>query len=348
MANLKLLAESARRYNASHMSLGRRALHLHRVHGIGFREALRDGLLNPAVDANVFDACVSRMALFEHQRRHNGRDGLDLLEDKATFYEFCAQAKLPIPRLYAVLDKDAESTACRTRRDWERFFMGDLPEELVVKPSRSAHGEGVAIHRKEFVTAALFDAMNKSQRWTRFVIQERLRNHAAIVELSGSATLQTARLTTWVRPDGCIELLQTFFKIAVGSKITDNYNSGMNGNLLANINPRGGKLARAIQASSDGIGFRELSTHPLSGKAISGFQIPDWPAVMALAERAARTFFPLRTVGWDIALTTDGPALIEGNPFWDPSNDLIIGPQPSPSSLAKVVEAMRGFFATTV
>jgi hypothetical protein len=69
---------------------------------------------------------------------------------------------------------------------------------------------------------------------------------------------------------------------------------------------------------------------------------------MALAERAARTFFPLRTVGWDIALTTDGPALIEGNPFWDPSNDLIIGPQPSPSSLAKVVEAMRGFFATTV
>lgn len=346
MANLKLLAESARRYNASRISLGRRALHLQRVHGIGFREALRDGLLNPAVDANVFDACVSRMELFEHQRRHNGRGGLDLLEDKATFYKFCAEATFPIPRLYAVLDKNTEPTACRTQRDWERFIVSDLPAEFVVKPSRSAHGEGVAIHRKEFLTAALFDAMNKSQRWTRFVVQERLRNHAAIVELSGSATLQTVRLTTWIKPDGCIELLQSFFKIAVGDKITDNYNSGMNGNLLANINPRSGTLARAIQASSDGIGFRELSTHPIAGKSISGFQIPDWPAVMALAERAARAFLPLRTVGWDIAPTPDGPALIEGNPFWDPSNDLVVGPQPSPSTLAEFVETTRGFFAT--
>ena len=67
---------------------------------------------------------------------------------------------------------------------------------------------------------------------------------------------------------------------------------------------------------------------------------------MALAEQAARAFLPLRTVGWDIAVTPEGPTLIEGNPFWDPSNDLVVGPQPTPSNLAQVVEVMRQFIAT--
>jgi hypothetical protein len=345
-ANLKLLSKAARRYDASPIMLARRALHLHRVHRIGFREALSEGLLNPAIRSKAFIACVSRKELTDHQQRHNRQDFLNLTEDKATFYNFCADTTLPVPRTYAVFDKCPDPTVCRTREEWERFFTNDLPDEFVVKPSRSAHGEGVAIYRKGFAAAALFDAMNDSPRWTRFVIQERVRNHAAITHLSGSETLQTVRLTTWMTPDNRIELPRAFFKIAVGDNITDNYNFGAAGNLKANLDPTTGKLAKAIQASSGGIGFSELSIHPGTGKQISGFQIPDWPAVMALAEQAARIFLPLRTVGWDIAVTPEGPVLIEGNPFWDPSNDLVVGPQPSRSSLAQVIEVMRRFLAT--
>lgn len=105
VANLKLLSKAARQYNASQTAIARRALNLHCVHRIGFREALRDGLLNPASDAEAFHACVSRMDLFVHQRRHNGQDHLDRVEDKASFYEFCAATMLPIPRLLAVFDK---------------------------------------------------------------------------------------------------------------------------------------------------------------------------------------------------------------------------------------------------
>ena len=67
--NLKLLSKAARQYDASHIAIARRALCLRRVHGIGFREALSDGLLNPASDAKAFTACVSRMELFGHQHR---------------------------------------------------------------------------------------------------------------------------------------------------------------------------------------------------------------------------------------------------------------------------------------
>jgi hypothetical protein len=338
-SNFNFLFKAARRYDVSAITIARRALHLHYKHKIGFREALSDGLLNPAISHDVFTACVSRMELFDHQRRHNPRDHLNLAEDKATFYKFCGDASLPIPRLYAVFDRDDS----RTREDWERLFTSDLPEEFVVKPSRSAHGEGIEIYRKGLVAAALFDALNASKRWTRFVIQERVRNHAAITDLSGSETVQTVRLTTWVTPNGRIELPHVFFKIAVGDNITDNYNAGATGNVMANLHPATGKLAKAIEASSDGIGFREISTHPITGKPIAGFQLPHWRAIMALAEQAARKFLPLRTIGWDIAVTPDGPVLIEGNAFWDPSNDLVVGPQASPSSQAQAVDVMRRF-----
>ena len=122
--------------------------------------------------------------------------------------------------------------------------------------------------------------MNNSPRWTRFVIQERVRNHAAIADLSGSETLQTVRLTTWITPDSRIELPRAFFKIAVGDNITDNYNSGATGNLKANLDPTTGKLAKAIQASSDGIGFSELSTHPVAESRFPDFRFrigpPSW------------------------------------------------------------------------
>lgn len=343
-ANLKFLSKAARHYGASHLALARRALHLHRVHRIGFREALSDGLLNPAIDAEAFTACVSRMELWDHQHRQNSRDDIHLLEDKATFYNFCAETHLPTPQLYAVFEKGPGSTSSRTREDWERFFTNDLPEEFVVKPARSAHGEGVAIYREGFDTAALFDSMNASAHWARFVIQERVRNHADITDLSGSQTVQTVRLTTWVT-EGGIELPRAFFKIAVGNNITDNYNAGATGNLKANVDPKTGKVAEAIQARSDGIGFNELSAHPVTGRQISGFQTPHWPAVMALAEQATRAFPSLRTVGWDIAVTPEGPILIEGNAFWDPSNDLVVGPQPSRVNRAQVVEVMRRFLA---
>jgi Sugar-transfer associated ATP-grasp len=46
-------------------------------------------------------------------------------------------------------------------------------------------------------------------------------------------------------------------------------------------------------------------------------RLPYWDEVKNLAARAARAVAPLRYVGWEIALTNDGPVVIEGN---DPSD----------------------------
>lgn len=60
-----------------------------------------------------------------------------------------------------------------------------------------------------------------------------------------------------------------------------------------------------------------MTHHPDSDLALQGHQLPHWPDAIALVTRAHRTAFPrFVSLGWDVALTPDGPVLIEANAGW--------------------------------
>jgi hypothetical protein len=72
-----------------------------------------------------------------------------------------------------------------------------------------------------------------------------------------------------------------------------------------------------------------VSTEPgAAQERIVDFKLPHWQEARKLAERAARLFLPLRTIGWDVALTEEGPLLLEGNAEWDPFNHLVVHATP--------------------
>ena len=51
----------------------------------------------------------------------------------------------------------------------------------------------------------------------------------------------------------------------------------------------------------------------MAGAAITGTKLPQWDEVRELAARAHRAFSDRVLVGWDIAITPDGPVIVEGN-----------------------------------
>jgi hypothetical protein len=53
--------------------------------------------------------------------------------------------------------------------------------------------------------------------------------------------------------------------------------------------------------------------HPKTGAAVTGRAIAHWPDLAALAIRAHRAFSGRVVIGWDLALTPEGPVIIEGN-----------------------------------
>lgn len=337
------LRAAAIQYDANYLRIVLRAMRLFMQRGFFPREALIGGLLDPRVPADVEAACISRRRLFAHQRRYNPQTSECLTEDKAVFYAYCSAFGLPVPAHYAVFDVpngwSSTGEILRDRRDWERFFREHLPKEFVVKPAAGVYGQGVNVYKRtaagfldasgtERTASALYETLRSDDRYRRFVIQERLRSHPDLERLSGTAALQTARLVTWVRSDGEVEIYRMALKIIAGGGVTDNYEDGRTGNLIANIGIEEGTLEPAIGGGPNGIGFRVVREHPKTGVAFSGFHVPYWQEARRLVSRAASLFWPIRTIGWDVAFTPDGPVLIEGNMWWDPPSDaLAMGPQ---------------------
>lgn len=312
---------------------------------------MKCGLLDPALpDATAF-GCIRRADITPIQNRHNRLEWKCLTEDKAVFYSFCGHAGIPAPEMLAVVGR-AGGRAVNSlktpsgREEWEQYFASDLPAEFIVKPTLGAHGKGFRLYRKDaadFSASALYDHLAGSPEWDNFVIQRRIFNHPDILRLTESEALQTARIITWVTPRGSIEVYLTFFRIVVGANMYDNYNYGLTGNLIANVEPASGRLTAATGASSNGIGFSVLTHHPKTGERFAGFELPHWQEARKLAERAAMLFLPLRTIGWDLALTEEGPLLLEGNAEWDPVNHLVVHAAPDHQlKLVDFLNRLRG------
>lgn len=54
--------------------------------------------------------------------------------------------------------------------------------------------------------------------------------------------------------------------------------------------------------------------HPVTGTEITGFQIPLFDQALELCRTASRRVEAhLKYIGWDVAITPDGPVLVEGN-----------------------------------
>lgn len=53
--------------------------------------------------------------------------------------------------------------------------------------------------------------------------------------------------------------------------------------------------------------------HPVTGYMIKGFQFPYWKEVLEMCEKASFEIPEVGYVGWDVAITPDGPVFVEGN-----------------------------------
>jgi hypothetical protein len=167
--------------------------------------------------------------------------------------------------------------------------------------------------------AEILDSLSSNPHYHSFVVQERLRNHAELMRLSQTDSLQTARVQTLVDREKVARILNAELKIVGGNSSTDNFDYGRTGNLIALASLETGSLKPALSVTADGLA-EPVFYHPKTGVRIEGFPLPLWNETCELVRETALKFFPLRTIGWDVALTPKGPVIVEGNTWWDPPN----------------------------
>jgi hypothetical protein len=191
------------------------------------------------------------------------------------------------------------------------------PNGCVLKRERSMWGLGVLVFMS--FDGAVFDHAD-GQRFDRerlaealreqgggFLVQERVENHPGFAGLD-LPSLATLRVVTYGDSDN-IRIGRAALKLPVGRKGVDNYHAG---GIAAPVEIASGRVGAGVGPS----GLDWISSHPETERRFEGMIVPLWNDVLALVRRAARAMPELRTVGWDVAVTTRGVQIIEGNSEW--------------------------------
>lgn len=252
--------------------------------------------------------------------------------DKIEFYKHCIESGLPVPRLVAVFSQgklhDSSFATFEAREDARQWLDDELPTDFVVKDAKGAYARGFEVFSRSgeaiahkggntFDLDGFIDRVCSNPSRGR-VIQERLFDHPKLCALSGLQGLQTMRVNTLLSESSVVEVLYYFVKLVRQGHLTDNFAMGTSGNMIAFGDRDTGILKGAARLHPCGSGLDVIETHPESDNVIKGFEVPYWQEAIDLAKRAHLSFPEVKSLAWDIAISEDGPRLLEANASWDP------------------------------
>lgn len=237
----------------------------------------------------------------------------EVANDKLKFAAFMHAHAAPLPRIVAVYRPDGSELAgaigLHDSAAAAEFLDKRSVYPLFAKPIRGAHGRLARALHDPADGAALLGDPESRRRGRAYLFQELLRTHDEIRPICGDR-LTSLRLVVLTRDD-TPRILSAVWRVPTGDNVTDNFDVGFAGNLVARVDVDGGDVDNIVQ----GFGWRSRPTdcHPDTGGRLRGLRLPDWRAAKTLCLECAGHFPGLRLQHWDIALTNRGPVILELN-----------------------------------
>ena len=265
-------------------------------YGAGYYDYLMFGFYD--MNGRERDTYLTRVRNKKVQEIMNDIAYSDEFDDKLRFNENFA----------AFLGRKTLNGETATVADLTDFLDGQ--EAIFAKINHSDCGRGVEkLYVKDFESpAAMLDYIQENKL---VVLEQVLRQHEDMARLHPSSVNTMRILTDLV--DDTVHIAYITVKMGRGGGVCDN--SGQGG-VLCRVDIESGKICSP--ATDDY--FNVYDKHPDTGIVFRGYQLPMVDEAIALAKKAARKVPQIGHVGWDVAITPDGPAIIEGNDF--PGTDL--------------------------
>ena len=142
----------------------------------------------------------------------------------------------------------------------------------------------------------------------KFIFQETIIQHKKINEIYDNS-INTLRIHTYFDKDNNqVEVISGLMRFGFGGSIVDN---GSSGGFFITIDIESWTLKGFGRTYLEN-GGRIFDYHPDSNIKLDKFDIPYGEEIPELVIKAAN-LFETQLIGWDVAITEDGPLLIEGN-----------------------------------
>lgn len=198
------------------------------------------------------------------------------------------------------------------------------------KPLSANMGRGARL-----VSAGSDDLREISEGDQQMIFQPVVEQHRSLAALNPSS-VNTIRINT-LRTGDSVESHVATMRIGRLGRIVDNAAAG---GLCVKVDMESGRLGRYARMKPP-ISTRQFEHHPDTGVAFGSIVVPFWAEVKELVRRGARAMAPLRSLGWDIAVTPNGPMVIETNAAWAPEVFQLCEPLGN-TALAAHIMAERG------
>ena len=241
---------------------------------------------------------------FRNTREEANRVGHDdcqvvLLRDKLLFYDYMRSHGLPVPDVFAYIrngkvfnleHQEIPFEALKTEKD---YFLKDQGGECASFVKRIKDFEALKAQKDQIRTGS-------------FILQRKVIQSAEMNVLNPHA-INTLRIVTINKNGRCYVLTSL---LRVGTAKTGNVDNWAAGGLAIGIQETGYLKKYGFYKPAHGL---KESVHPDTGVVFTDFRVPQYEEACKLACRAHEAFFNVRAIGWDVAISQDGPVFIEGN-----------------------------------
>ena len=199
------------------------------------------------------------------------------------------------------LKRDYIDLSGATCDDFKSFL--DKYSKIICKPVDGTGGKGIRVIN-------LDDNIDKEKLYydlkdnNLILVEEYLDQHKEMDELY-NGSINTLRVISFLDNNG-VHILKVVLKIGNGG-VVDNFSSG---GMYTFVDDNGKVFVPAIDEAGN-----IYKKHPITNREIVGFQVPYFKEAMDLIREVGLINNKVRYVGWDVAITPSGPAIIEGNPY---------------------------------
>ncbi|MBF9034742.1 hypothetical protein HKCCE2091_10870 [Rhodobacterales bacterium HKCCE2091] len=314
-----LLVHAAKASGQSPVAIQRDFQALHAGPGkISFGEYVRLGLFHPGRYSDAERAAfISNELHWPIANKINNPGWSQAAEDKAMAYAMLELGGVPVPRSVAVIDRGP------------RIYPGlaKVADEAGLKSVLAEAGDGpifgkilggmvsfgafrIEAHDATHIHCAGHAPMTYADFFTEvvgdstYLLQHVLTNHEGLSR--HASALATVRMVNLVGASG-VRVPAAVIKVPQGGNIADAF--WRPGNLACDIDVETGRLRTVARR---GIEMEYLDDHP-EHPGLIGMELPFWSEVLEVNARAAAIYGAIPYQSTDIAITADGPVVVELN-----------------------------------
>lgn len=267
-------------------------------YNISILEYFQFGFYKPGSTEEYKASWAGTGFMYEYQGFMNPRKYRDLLENKNVFNKMYGKY---------LHHHTVSLEELKANKELGEQILSNPSGKIVFKLKDGDCGRGVeVVQAKDYDVNKMIAHMEQTGAG---LVEDFVQQHEDINKLAPTA-LNTVRVFTQLRPSGEVDILGCRLRISVHG-VTDNLAGG---NIAAFIDPETGIVVDNGVYSD--ITKPEEEYHPVTGLKIKGIQIPYWQETISLVKEMASMDNRNRSIGWDIAITSTGPDVIEGNREW--------------------------------